>query len=186
MKKWLAINTKTIAAISSVFIALRFLLRLVNFKYLRIEVDGLSMAPALHPSDFLVVEKSNNSNPHQSGSIVAMQDSKGNILIKRIIGIPGESIQVGNNILINGHILNEPYAWGENNNTRYRGVNRLEQDEYFLVGDNRSASKPDSRDFGPVRAERIIGTVIFCYWPFTRIGKIKTEIRKFSYDNELK
>jgi len=179
MKKWLALITQTVAAISSILIASRILFRFFSFKYFRIEVSGVSMAPALYSSDYLIVEKSNNTNSHQPGSIVVLQDNNSNILLKRIIGIPGESIQIGDNVRINGKLLIENYAWGVTITPRYRGVNKLEKDEYFLIGDNRSASKPDSRDFGPVRKKRIIGNVIFRYWPPSRIGKIKPKIRKF-------
>jgi len=184
MKKWFAIITQIIATISSILITLRILIRFLNFKYFRIEVDGVSMVPSLHSKDYLIVEKIGSTDSYQSGSIVAMQGSDSNILLKRIIGIPGESIQVGDEVRINGKILIERYAWGGTPSTRYRGVNRLEQDEYFLIGDNRSASKPDSRDFGPVTKSRILGKVIYRYWPPAHIGKIKPAIRKFEPNDE--
>lgn len=184
MKKWLAIITRIIAVISSFLLVLKILIRFLNFRYFRIEVHGLSMVPSLHSKDYLIVEKSDGTSIHPPASIVVMQDSDNNIFLKRIIGIPGESIQVGDEVRINGKILIERYAWGGTPNSRYRGVNRLAQDEYFLIGDNRSVSKPDSRDFGPVTKSRILGKVIYRYWPPARIGKFKPEIRKFEPTDE--
>ena len=92
MKKWLAIITRIIAVISSFLIVLKILIRFLNFRYFRIEVHGLSMVPSLHSKDYLIVEKSDGTSIHPPASIVVMQDSDNNIFLKRIIGIPGESI----------------------------------------------------------------------------------------------
>lgn len=98
--------------------------------------------------------------------------------IKRIIGLPGEGVQVRDSKVIiyndyypGGTILNEPYL-DDNMRTHsgsYSGDDRLDlaPNEYFVMGDNRTASK-DSRAFGPVNKSFITGRVMLRGWPFHR------------------
>jgi len=58
-------------------------------------------------------------------------------------------------------------------------VNQLAPDEYFVIGDHRAAST-DSRDFGPVRAERVRGLVWLRYWPLGRFGRVARTPRRFA------
>lgn len=151
---------------------------LARGRYLRVAVAGESMTPALQPDDFLVVRV---GPPRASdgaaafGRIVAVRDPRptgdGRLLLKRIVGLPGESLRVGGGVQVNGAFLDEPYASGETPYEQHRGINRLAEDEYFVLGDNRSAST-DSRDFGPVRAEQIVGTAVLRYWPLSRRSRL--------------
>jgi hypothetical protein len=100
------------------------------------------------------------------------------VLLKRIIGLPGEALRVGGGVQINGRVLDEPYAHGTTPHEQHRGINRLEEDQYFLLGDNRGAST-DSRDFGPVRAADILGTAVARYWPLARAGRLNPAARRF-------
>ncbi len=100
-------------------------------------------------------------------------------LIKRLIGLPGETVEFRDTaVYINGVRLDEPYL-NEPCDTIHCGerVWVLGPDEYFLMGDNRNHSR-DSRSFGPVQRERIIGRAIIRYWPPPDWG-----ILSYSYDD---
>ena len=147
-------------------------LRQLRGRYYRVEVAGDSMRPALHPGDFLVLRRGAPTPGRvEAGSIVALHDATGRLILKRVIGLPGESLRVGTNVLINRRPLHEPYAIGDTPQSQFRGANQLAEDEYFLIGDNREAST-DSRDFGAVSRQRIEGVAAFRYWPPSRLGRI--------------
>ena len=80
---------------------------------------------------------------------------------------------------MNGRALDEPYAGGETPYEQHRGINRLEDGEFFVLGDNRAAST-DSRDFGPVAARAILGTAVLRYWPLRRAGRLRHPGRRFA------
>lgn len=90
--------------------------------------------------------------------------------IKRAIGLPGETVEVKRGtVLINGQPIEEPYiaavpsySWGPTT---------LAADEYFVLGDNRTASN-DSHVWGLLKRERISARAVFRFWPFDRIGKL--------------
>ncbi len=159
-------------------------------RYLRVAVAGESMTPALQPGEFLVLrrgapsEGDGGNGAGAYGHVVAVYDPRPEmrlqaprLLLKRIVGLPGESLRIGGGVQINGRVLEEPYAHGETPFEQHRGINRLGTDEYFLVGDHRGAST-DSRDFGPVRREDIVGTVVLRYWPPRRFGRVTPPERR--------
>ena len=150
----------------------------------RVEIAGESMSPALLPGDFVVLRAGPPRRGREYGHIVAVRDPRpegdGRLLLKRVIGLPGESLRIGGGpVQINGQPLIEPYAHGEGGADQHRGINRLERDEYFIVGDHRGAST-DSRDFGPVRREQIEGTALWCYWPPERAGRLRPPVRQLA------
>jgi signal peptidase I len=104
-------------------------------------------------------------------------------MLKRVVGLPGESLRVGAHVEVNGRPLFEPYKRGEAPPASYRGVQRLAAGEYFVLGDHRAAST-DSRDFGAVRAEAIEGVALLRYWPPERLGWVRREARAY-LDPEL-
>jgi signal peptidase I len=147
----------------------------------RVEIAGYSMTPALQPGDFVLVRRGAPPPAREYGLIVAVRDPRpdgdGRLLLKRVVGLPGESLRIGGGpVQINGRVLIEPYAHGSGPYEQHRGVNQLAQDEYFLLGDHRGAST-DSRDFGPLRRERIEGTAFFRYWPPERFGRLHAPAR---------
>lgn len=160
-------------------------MRLVGGRYLRVAVAGDSMTPALRPDDFLVLRAGppRTVRPEDAyGQIVAVHDPRpegdGRLLLKRVVGLPGEALRVGGGVQVNGRVLDEPYAHGATPYEQHRGINRLAPGEYFVMGDNRGAST-DSRDFGPVRAQDIVGTAVLRYWPPDRAGRLGPAPRRF-------
>lgn len=97
-------------------------------------------------------------------------DRRQDPLIKRVIGLPGETVEVrAGQVYVNDALLDEPYV-GDLETICYApcGRVRLEPDEYFVMGDNRPNSR-DSRSFGPVHLAQIIGRVVLRYWPLDQL-----------------
>ena len=132
-----------------------------------VRVDGASMDQTLEDGQILLLYKLANVD---YGDIVVLDEEKeGEIIIKRIIGMPGDTVSIKDNtVYVNGEELEEDYAYGETSD--YEEIT-LGDDEYFILGDNRPISK-DSRYFGPVKEDEIIGKVIFRLWPFNKFGTI--------------
>ena len=148
----------------------------------RVEVVGDSMTPALQPGDFLLLRRGPPEREDAYGQIVTLDDPRpeaaGRVLLKRIVGLPGEALRVGGGVQVNGRRLIEPYAHGDDPHEQHRGVHRLPDDTYFLLGDHRGAST-DSRDFGPVPRAHIDGTLLLRYWPPERFGRVPVPPRRF-------
>lgn len=135
-------------------------------------VFGQSMEPNLHTNMRLVVEKVSYRmhSPHR-GDIVVLRVRPGDeLLIKRIIGLPGDEVEIHDGqVYVNGEALDEPYL---NQNTRGNLAPRVVPPLHvFVMGDNRRASN-DSRSFGPVHLDNIVGRAWFSYWPVGSIGPI--------------
>jgi signal peptidase I len=97
-------------------------------------------------------------------------DGGGDVFVKRLVGLPGDRIQEQNGVIfVNGQRLNEPYISDGNRDNGSRGPWKVGPDEYFFMGDNR-ASSCDSREWGAVPRENLIGPVFAVYWPPQRIG----------------
>ena len=130
-----------------------------------VTVDGNSMNDTLYTNDLMLLFKVGNIERYDI--IVANHDNKK--LIKRVIGMPNDKIKCVSGILyINNEEDTSGYGYGENIDfPEYT----LKDDEYFLIGDNRSDSF-DSRYFGPVKKEDIVGKANFIIFPFNRFGSI--------------
>lgn len=135
-------------------------------------VYGLSMEPNLHTDMRLVVEKvSYKLHSPERGDIVVLRLRAGDeLLIKRVIALPGEEVAIHDGqVFIDGEPLEEPYLDQETRgNLAPRVVPPL---HVFVMGDNRRASN-DSRSFGPVHVDNILGRAWFAYWPLGAIGTV--------------
>ncbi|ERI94010.1 signal peptidase I [Clostridiales bacterium oral taxon 876 str. F0540] len=100
-------------------------------------------------------------------------ESENNRLVKRVVGIPGDEIDIKNGcVFLNGEKLDEKYAKGETVSEKVKFPIRVGENELFVLGDNRAVSK-DSREFGFVNYNQVEGRVIFRVFPFKKIGAIK-------------
>ena len=146
-----------------------------------VDVAGDSMAPALKAGDWLVVRRRDcPAGERAFGLVVTARAPEGRLLLKRVVGLPGETVQVeGGALRIDGRRLDEPYATGETLASPFRNLARLGPDDYYLVGDHREASS-DSRDFGPFSRDRIDGIAFLRYWPPRRVGRLHQPERRFS------
>ena len=139
-------------------------------------VDGHSMEPTFYEDDRLVVSRVHYLlGAPQRGDILVFNsvERSTDMLIKRIIGLPGESVEIREqSIHINGEALNEPYI---KESCRVLSCNddtwELGEDQFFVMGDNRNNSR-DSRRFNAVPLQNIVGQVIFRYYPLNAIGII--------------
>lgn len=136
------------------------------------KVYGQSMEPNLHTDMRVVVEKvSYRLHTPQRGDVVVLRVRPGDdLLIKRVIGLPGDEIAIHDGkVYVNGQPLDEPYLDQETRgNLAPRIVPPL---HVFVMGDNRRASN-DSRSFGPVHIDNIIGKAWVSYWPLNDIGPV--------------
>lgn len=90
--------------------------------------------------------------------------------VKRVVGLPGEKIgERSGAIVLNGRPLKERYVAGKHRDSQTYAPRLVPADGYFVLGDNRAQSC-DSRIFGAVPKDDVIGRVVFTYWPPSRIG----------------
>ena len=152
---------------------------IITFVGQRTRVDGRSMMNTLHDGDNLIVEKLSYrfSDPKRFDIIVFPPTGKKEYYIKRIIGLPGETVQIdeNGNIYINGELLEENYG-AETIQNPGRAANpiTLGDDEYFVMGDNRNNSQDSrSEEVGNVKRSQIIGRAWLRIWPLTKFGLLK-------------
>ena len=135
-----------------------------------ISVNGSSMDPTVRNGQLMLASKV-FSGPER-GEIVVVKglglDQRK--LIKRVIGLPGETIEIhSGEVLINGRVLNEDYV--RHHSTDSMEALTVPEDYYWVMGDNRTAST-DSRVWGPIPEENILGSAWVSYWPITKWGLI--------------
>ncbi len=141
-------------------------------------VHGSSMQPNFHEGQYLVISRLNYMlGDPQRGDILVFNSPEGgeDALIKRVIGIPHDVVEIrGTDFYVNDIKIDEPYINEPCQTYSCRDGSRWElgADEYFLAGDNRNRSN-DSRKFGPVPYDHIIGKVLFRYWPLEDFGIIQ-------------
>jgi len=150
---------------------------LVHFVIQRTEVQGSSMEPTLHDGDQLFVEKvSYRFSEPKRFDIVVFPFHYGEKVyyIKRIIGLPGETVKIDDTglIWIDGEILYETYGKEVIKDPGLaRDTIKLGPDEYFVLGDNRNDSS-DSRvqSVGNIKRDELIGKAWVRLWPFSEFG----------------
>ena len=182
---------RTILLALLIFMALQVSIQ--NFR-----VEGSSMDPTLRDRQYLLVnkllyyrldkarlarwlpffdaEEGDKLYPFYSfnrGDVVVFRFPKDESrdFVKRVIGVPGDEVQIrGGRVFVNDRALQEPYVLVPSSCSVSQTCQiRLKDGEYFVLGDNRPASN-DSRDWGPVHLDNIIGRVWVSYWPFSELG----------------
>ncbi|MEA3344316.1 MAG: signal peptidase I [Patescibacteria group bacterium] len=166
-------------------IALAIVMPIRYFLFQPFLVKGESMAPNFGDGDYLIVDELSYRfrNPERGEIIIfnytenSIQGIVKNRLIKRVIGLPGETIEIKEG-KVSIYKDNEKQVLDESDyisfllKTSGNILITLNEDEYFVLGDNRSFSK-DSRVFGVVNEEEIIGKVFVRAWPLNDIEKFE-------------
>jgi signal peptidase I len=142
-------------------------------------IHGRSMEPSFEEGQRLVISRINYlvGSPDRGDVVVFNSPSPLTAdepsLIKRVIGLPGETIEFRNQQLyINGEPHNEPYINNACSPLKCPDQTwTLGEDEYFVMGDNRNNSR-DSREFNAVPRENFIGEAVLRFWPLDRVGVV--------------
>lgn len=153
-------------------------------------VKGASMEPNFFDKEYLIIDEiSYRFNEPKRGDVIVFRYPKDpqEYFIKRVIGLPGEQVQIKDDKIIiynkenpDGFYLDEKYL---DPNIKTHGLTEdkldLSGNEFYVLGDNRNQSK-DSRSFGPVDKSFIIGRVMFRGWPFNRVAVFETPQYSFN------
>jgi signal peptidase I len=158
----------------------------------RFEIQQISMEPTFHEGQRVVIShwdrllasfrtgvaqaagEQTAATAYTRGQVVVLYPDPAHAgipLIKRVIGTPGDTLTLESNLVaVNGAPLVEPYVYGAPTSCmQYCGTVTLEAGQYFVMGDNRTQSY-DSRYFGPVNEQDIIGHVLLRYWPLNALA----------------
>lgn len=141
-----------------------------------VRVDGSSMDSTLKDGDILILNKLDQNYERFDVVVVEVEiDGKTSKLVKRIIGLPLESIDYNDNKLyINGEVLEDVTTERTSDFTleELYNIEQIPENYYFVMGDNRSNSR-DSRDYtvGLIKKENIVGTTTIRLFPLNKIGK---------------
>jgi len=133
------------------------------------------MEPNLHTNQRLVVEKLSYRfhGPQRFDVVVLKVPSQGDdLLIKRVIGLPGETVEIQDGrVYVNGEPLEEPFLVDDTRPGRHGRV-VVPPLHVYVLGDNRNHSN-DSRSFGPVPIDNVVGRAWISYWPIEDLGPIE-------------
>ena len=134
-----------------------------------IRVNGESMDSTLHDGDIMLLDEvSYRFSDIQRFDIVVIH-REDEYLIKRVIGLPGEKIKyVDGKLYVNGKYVKEDFEHKKTND--FSAI--IDEENYFVMGDNRTNST-DSRSFGTVSRDRILGKTSLTIFPFSRFGNKK-------------
>ena len=141
-------------------------------------VAGNSMLNTLHDGDMLFMNKiGKHFHDYERGDIVILNapDYPNRLYVKRVVGVPGDTVTLKDEkVYLNGEELNEPYTsvdYTLQTSDTYEWY--LLDNQYFLLGDNRAeGASNDSRNYGPVEKDEIVGHAFFRFYPFSDMGNI--------------
>lgn len=175
MKKIL--NNDRIKTLISYILIIILVVLLRIFIFDPVRVDGTSMDTTLQSGEIMILNKIYyRKNDIKRFDIVVIDEGDRDI-IKRVIGMPGETIAYREGKLyINGEVMEDPYPSTNTNDFSLEkiGHKRIPADSYFVMGDNRSVSA-DSRipEIGVINKDKILGRAKLVIWPINKIGNVK-------------
>ncbi|MGK2852406.1 MAG: signal peptidase I [Candidatus Limnocylindrales bacterium] len=174
--------------VETLVLTLIIFLVIQNFVAQPYKVQQQSMERTLEPEQYVLVDKlTPRFDAYKRGDIVVFKPPADwgddeTPFIKRVIGESGDTIEIREDglVYINDTVLDEPYRYADENGDPQPTTASLDQStwtipegEVFLMGDHRSNSA-DSRTFGPVEVDQIIGRAWLRYWPFDTFGVLPT------------
>lgn len=162
MKKFLKEYVPYIIVIILVLLVKRFV-------FSPIKVNGSSMYPTLRNKDIMILNIIGYRFDDVKRFDIVVVDGENEYLIKRVIGLPGETIEYKNNKLyVNGKLVRDKYSKKKTKDFK----TKVPKGSYFVMGDNRNNSL-DSRYLGAFKKNKILGKTSFTIFPFNRFGKKK-------------
>jgi signal peptidase I len=157
-------------AVGFALIALLILVRIFVAEPFRIPTE--SMSPTLRPGDQALVEKLGAKSPERGQLVAFHSPQNGEVLLKRVVAVGGDTVGLEDGVLVvNGRKIHEAYADPDAIDSVYFGPVKVRAGTIFVMGDNRANSE-DSRDFGAVRTDSIIGRAVVRLWPPSRWGSV--------------
>lgn len=163
--------------IRDLFISVILAILVILFLYQPVKVEGTSMMPALVDQERIFINKFvykwGIGNVERGDMVVFwFPGDPTKSYIKRVIGLPGDTIEVDNGaVIVNGRRLEESYVTDEYRDRQSMSPFKVQPDEFFVLGDHRSSSN-DSRSWGTVPRRYIYGKAVFIYWPLDKMGLI--------------
>ena len=162
-------NSSTFKELLPYLITIIVVLLFKQFLFAPIKVNGDSMYSTLKDKDIMILDKINYRFNQIKRFDIVVVDADYELLIKRVIGLPGEKIEIKNNKLyINDKFVKQNFKYKETEDFVYK----IPKDDYFVMGDNRTNSL-DSRYFGSFKRKKIIGKTNLTVFPFSRFGRKK-------------
>lgn len=171
---WLSIREFIIDFVKLLIVIVIILLLMIYVVSIT-QVVGNSMNSTLNNGDVLVLNKIKyRFTDIKRGDIISLEYADTKYLIKRVIGIPGDTVSIKNNTLyINGELYVENYLDEDLNYDDFElsslGYDKIPEDMYLVLGDNREDSM-DSREIGLISKEQVIGKVSFRIWPLNKLA----------------
>jgi len=160
---WEVLETLAIA-LASIFIIYTFMAQ-------PFIVQGASMEPNFSDGDYILIDEiTYRFREPERGEVIVFRNprNESEFYIKRVVGLPGEEIVInGEEVKVDGTLLSEDYL-PIHGSVVGEKVFDLGEDEYFVMGDNRDQSF-DSRSWGPLKEDEIIGTVRLRFWPPSKL-----------------
>lgn len=159
------------------FVSVVLAILVILFLYQPVKVEGTSMMPALIDQERIFINKfiyRFGLSDIQRGDMVVFwfPGDPTKSYIKRVIGVPGDRIEVDNgNVIVNSKRLDEAYVLDEYRDHQSMSPYDVKADEFFVLGDHRSSSN-DSRFWGAVPRKYIYGKAVFIYWPLDKMGVV--------------
>ena len=146
----------------------------INTISARVRVDGYSMRPTLENGEFVLVNRMayKFGQPERGDIIVFRSLNAPEDLIKRVIGLPGETVRVeSGKVYVDDVLLAEAYIAAA---PIYAGTYTVPDGHLFVLGDNRNDSS-DSHSWGSLPVDNIVGKAVLVYWPFSNFMVIQHE-----------
>ena len=135
-----------------------------------VQIEGTSMEPTLVNGDIVLLTKTTN---FERGELCGFSWNN-KLLIKRVIAVEGDTVEISSEtgaVLLNGQVLSETYTSGLTSREGLLAPITVPKGQVFLLGDNRAAGQSlDSRSFGGVSVDSIIGTAVYRFAPWEKRG----------------
>jgi signal peptidase I len=158
------------------FVSVLLAIVVIVFLYQPVKVEGTSMMPTLDDQERIFINKFvyRFENIDRGDTVVFWYPGDpSKSYIKRVIGIPGDRVEVDQGtVIINGQRMEEDYVPPQFRDSSTMAARAVPSDEYFVLGDHRSSSN-DSRAWGMVPRRYIYGKAVFIYWPFDKMGLLR-------------